>query len=153
YPVSLAGQPREGEELAKGTKPEAGWSRREVNPRRGGTERGEPTGSCRQWPGDKSRMSREAPVRFREGLGVKIPRATRLVIGLRDQGDAQRVLEVLPKRFGKYGLSVHPTKTRLVPFCPPPAKAADQTGPGAGRPGTFDLLGFTHYWGRSLRGY
>ncbi len=75
------------------------------------------------------------------------------VIGLRDQGDAQRVLEVLPKRFGKYGLSVHPTKTRLVPFCPPPAKAADQTGPGAGRPGTFDLLGFTHYWGRSLRGY
>src|SRR5262245_15672022 len=75
------------------------------------------------------------------------------VIGFRDQGDAQRVLEVLPKRFGKYGLSVHPTKTRLVPFCPPPGKAADQTGPGAGRPGTFDLLGFTHYWGRSLRGY
>jgi RNA-directed DNA polymerase len=75
------------------------------------------------------------------------------VIGFRDQGDAQRVLEVLPKRFGKYGLSVHPTKTRLVPFCPPPAKAAGQSGPGAGRPGTFDLLGFTHYWGRSLRGY
>ena len=75
------------------------------------------------------------------------------VIGLRDQGDAQRVLEVLPKRFGKYGLSVHPTKTRLVPFCPPSAKAEGQGGPGAGRPGTFDLLGFTHYWGRSLRGY
>jgi RNA-directed DNA polymerase len=75
------------------------------------------------------------------------------VIGFRDQGDARRVLEVLPKRFGEYGLSVHPTKTRLVPFCPPPAKVADQSGPGAGRPGTFDLLGFTHYWGRSLRGY
>jgi group II intron reverse transcriptase/maturase len=75
------------------------------------------------------------------------------VIGFRDQRDAQRVLEVLPKRFGKYGLSVHPTKTRLVPFCPPSAKAVDQSGPGAGRPGTFDLLGFTHYWGRSLRGY
>ena len=75
------------------------------------------------------------------------------VIGFRDQGDAQRVLEVLPKRFGKYGLSVHPTKTRLVPFCPPSAKAEGQGGPGAGRPGTFDLLGFTHYWARSLRGY
>jgi RNA-directed DNA polymerase len=75
------------------------------------------------------------------------------VIGFRDQGDAQRALEVLPKRFGKYGLSVHPTKTRLVPFCPPPTKAADPGGPGVGRPGTFDLLGFTHYWGRSLRGY
>jgi RNA-directed DNA polymerase len=75
------------------------------------------------------------------------------VIGFRDQGDAQRVLEVLPKRFGKYGLSIHPTKTRLVPFCPPSATATDQNGTGAGRPGTFDLLGFTHYWGRSLRGY
>src|SRR5262249_47212695 len=75
------------------------------------------------------------------------------VVGFRDQGDAQRVLEVLPKRFGKYGLSVHPTKTRLVPFCPPPPKAADPSGPGVSRPGTVDLLGFTHYWGRSLRGY
>ena len=75
------------------------------------------------------------------------------VIGFRDQRDAQRVLEVLPKRFGKYGLSVHPTKTRLVPFSPPPAKAEGQSGTGADRPGTFDLLGFTHYWGRSLRGY
>src|SRR5262245_16039367 len=74
-------------------------------------------------------------------------------IGLRDQGDAQRVLEVLPKRFGKYGLSVHSTKTRLVPFCRPPAKAEEQGELGVGRPGTFDLLGFTHYWGRSLRGY
>ncbi|HKB37121.1 MAG TPA: group II intron reverse transcriptase/maturase [Gemmataceae bacterium] len=74
-------------------------------------------------------------------------------IGFRDQGDAQRVLEVLPKRFGKYGLRVHPTKTRLVPFCRPPAKAEAQGGSGAGRPGTFDRLGFTHYWGRSLRGY
>ncbi len=75
------------------------------------------------------------------------------VIGLRDQGDAQRVLDVLPKRFGKYGLSIHPTKTRLVPFCPPSSTAKDQSGSGAGCPGTFDLLGFTHYWGRSLRGY
>jgi RNA-directed DNA polymerase len=75
------------------------------------------------------------------------------VIGFRDQGDARRVMDVLPKRFGKYGLTVHPTKTKLVPFCPPSSKTADPTGPGARRPGTFDLLGFTHYWGRSLRGY
>jgi RNA-directed DNA polymerase len=75
------------------------------------------------------------------------------VIGFRDQRDAQRVMEVLPKRFGKYGLTVHPTKTKLVPFCPPSSQTKDQSGPGAHRPGTFDLLGFTHYWGRSLRGY
>jgi len=76
-----------------------------------------------------------------------------VVIGFRDQRDAQRVLDVLPKRFGKYGLSLHPTKTKLVPFCPPSLKTTDQNGPGDDRPGTFNLLGFTHYWGRSLRGY
>jgi RNA-directed DNA polymerase len=75
------------------------------------------------------------------------------VIGFRDQRDAQRVMEVLPKRFGKYGLTVHPTKTKLVPFYPPSSQTKDQSEPGAHRPGTFDLLGFTHYWGRSLRGY
>ena len=75
------------------------------------------------------------------------------VIGFRDQRDAQRVMEVLPKRFGKYGLTVHPTKTKLVPFCPPSSQTKDQSGPRDNRPGTFDLLGFTHYWGKSLRGY
>lgn len=76
-----------------------------------------------------------------------------VVIGFRNHRDAQRVLEVLPKRFGKYGLTVHPTKTKLVPFCPPSSKTKEQNGPGESRPGTFDLLGFTHYWARSLRGY
>jgi group II intron reverse transcriptase/maturase len=75
------------------------------------------------------------------------------VIGFRDQRDAQRVLDVLPKRFGRYGLSIHPTKTKLVPFRPPSEMTKGQSGSGASRPGTFNLLGFTHYWGRSLRGY
>jgi group II intron reverse transcriptase/maturase len=60
--------------------------------------------------------------------------------------DALRVLEVLPKRFGKYGLTLHPDKTRLVPFRRP-----DRPG-GRGGPGTFDLLGFTHHWGLSRKG-
>ena len=51
------------------------------------------------------------------------------VIGFRDHRDAQRVMEVLPKRFGKYGLTVHPTKTKLVPFRPPPAMARDRSEP------------------------
>jgi len=38
------------------------------------------------------------------------------VIGFRNERDAQRVMEVIPKRFGKYGQTVHPTKTKLVPF-------------------------------------
>jgi len=74
------------------------------------------------------------------------------VIGFRDERDAQRAREVIPKRFGKYGLTIHPTKTKLVPFRPPSSKDKDRTGPGD-RPGTFDFLGFTHYWALSLKGY
>jgi RNA-directed DNA polymerase len=66
------------------------------------------------------------------------------------EGDARRVLEVLPKRFGKYGLTLHPEKTRLVPFQGVPAEAPP--GSREERPGTFDFLGFTHYWGRTLKG-
>jgi group II intron reverse transcriptase/maturase len=75
------------------------------------------------------------------------------VIGFRDDRDAQRVMEVVPKRFGKYGLTVHPTKTKLVPFRPPSPMTKDRNKPPHDRLGTFDLLGFTHYWARSLKGY
>ena len=74
------------------------------------------------------------------------------VIGFRDERDAQRVMEVIPKRFGKYGLTVHPTKTKLIRFRPPSPKTKGGRGP-EGRPGTFDFLGFTHYWAVSLKGY
>ncbi len=84
---------------------------------------------------------------------MRFPRATRLVIGFRDERDAKRVMEVVPKRFGRFGLTVHPTKTKLVPFRPPSSRTQDRDGSRDDRPGTFDLLGFTHYWGRSLRGY
>jgi len=66
------------------------------------------------------------------------------------EGDARRVLDVLPKRFGKYGLTLHPEKTRLVPF--QGLRPGAPPGPRDGRPGTFDFLGFTHYWGRTLKG-
>ncbi len=74
------------------------------------------------------------------------------VIGLRDERDAQRVLEVIPKRFGKYGLTIHPTKTKLVRFRPPSSRKDRNESPDD-RHGTFDLLGFTHYWARSRNGY
>jgi RNA-directed DNA polymerase len=66
------------------------------------------------------------------------------------ESDARRVLEVLPKRFGKYGLTLHPEKTRLVPFQGPPPGAPP--GSREERPETFDFLGFSHYWGRTLKG-
>jgi hypothetical protein len=58
-------------------------------------------------------------------------------------------MAVLPKRFGKYGLTVHPDKTRLVPFCKPEGERKASDGKG---PGTFDFLGFTHFWARSRKG-
>jgi RNA-directed DNA polymerase len=65
--------------------------------------------------------------------------------------DARRVMDVLPKRFAKYGLTLHPEKTRLVEFRRPPRHDPPQGG-GVSGPGTFDLLGFTHFWAKSLKG-
>lgn len=63
--------------------------------------------------------------------------------------DAQRVLAVLAKRLGKYGLQLHPDKTRLVDFRPvrPPAEEDDGT-----LPTSFTFLGFVHVWGRTRTG-
>jgi len=63
------------------------------------------------------------------------------------KADADRVMAVLPKRFERFALRLHPEKTSLIRFTRP--------GPGnnrAGRSGTFDFLGFTHYWVRSRKG-
>lgn len=67
------------------------------------------------------------------------------VIVLTDAGDALRVMEVLPKRFARFGLTIHPEKTKLVPFRHP--WKSDDDGPG-----TFNFLGFTHYWGKTGKG-
>jgi group II intron reverse transcriptase/maturase len=75
------------------------------------------------------------------------------VIGFAHEEDARRVMEVLPKRLGKYGLTVHPDKTKLVPFRRPRYEESkrDRDEGGTDR-GTFQLLGFTHFWGRSRKG-
>jgi RNA-directed DNA polymerase len=66
--------------------------------------------------------------------------------------DAQRLLTVLPQRLGKYGLTLHPTKTQVTRFTRPPYHAHSRRHTQPTPPGTFDLLGFTHYWGRSRQG-
>jgi len=66
-----------------------------------------------------------------------------------NEQDARRVLEVLPKRLGKHGLELHPDKTRLVDFRRPDCSSSDGSAPGSG---TFDLLGFTHHWGKARSG-
>ena len=69
------------------------------------------------------------------------------------EDDAHRVMEVLPKRFGTYGLALHPEKTRLVEFRRPDRRPSSQDDGRTDGPGTFDLLGFTHHWAVSRRGF
>jgi RNA-directed DNA polymerase len=83
------------------------------------------------------------------GRAFLIRYADDFVMGFACAEDARRVLEVLPKRFGKFGLTLHPDKTRLVPFAKPSRPDQERQA----RPGTFDLLGFTHFWGLSRRGF
>lgn len=74
------------------------------------------------------------------------------VMGFSCEEDARRVLAVLPKRFARYGLTIHPEKTKLVPFERPRSAPARPDEERREPPGTFDLLGFTHFWSRSRRG-
>ena len=63
------------------------------------------------------------------------------VLGFTDKSDAERVMAVLPKRFAKYGLALHPEKTRMIDL-------NDKRG-GKGR--SFDFLGFTHFLSKSQK--
>jgi group II intron reverse transcriptase/maturase len=85
------------------------------------------------------------------GRAVLLRYADDFVVIFAREKDARRVMDVLPKRFGKYGLKLHPEKTRLVPFRKP-EDSRSSSGSGSDGEGTFDLLGFTHHWGRSLKG-
>ena len=89
------------------------------------------------------------------GRAVLVRYADDVVIIFGNEQDARRVFDVLPKRFEKYGLTLHPEKTRLVDFRRPDRRAlpSPDNGDVRSRPGTFDLLGFTHYWAKSRKGY
>ena len=84
----------------------------------------------------------EVKPRLRRGAFL-VRYADDAVIGFASVGDARRVMAVLPLRLAKYGLRLHPEKTRLIRFRPPDER---------NRPGTFDFLGFTHHWARSRKG-
>jgi len=95
----------------------------------------------------------EAVVRPRlKGEAFLIRFADDFVLVFQLESDARRVLEVLPERFGKYGLSLHPDKTRLVRFEQPGRKPESGRAQPHEEPRSFDFLGFTHFWERSRRG-
>lgn len=89
---------------------------------------------------------REVQPRLR-GRACLIRYADDFVIGCEHREDAERVQAVLPQRLQRYGLTLHPDKTRLLDFRRPPAD--QQHGKG---PATFDFLGFTLHWQRGRSG-
>src|SRR3954451_16112538 len=103
--------------------------------------------------GDTSRMSRETHVRICEGLGVKFPGPTRqfpgathLVVGFEHRMEAELFLEDFRERLVKFGLELHPEKTRLIEFGRFAAQNREQRGER--KPETFTFLGFTHHCGK-----
>jgi RNA-directed DNA polymerase len=83
-----------------------------------------------------------------QGKATLIRYCDDFIIGFEREDDARRVIAVLGKRLGRFGLALHPDKTRLLPFGRPPQ--AQQSGKG---PATFDFVGFTCYWVRSHTGH
>jgi group II intron reverse transcriptase/maturase len=83
------------------------------------------------------------------GAAHEIRFADDAVLCFQYKEDAERVMEVLPKRFTKYGLTIHPEKTRLLEF----GRYAEEKAKRQGKkPATFDFLGYTHVCARSRRG-
>lgn len=69
------------------------------------------------------------------------------IIGCELEADARRIMDVLPKRFLRFGLTIHPEKTKLVSFRKPGSPDEPDRGNS-----TFDFLGLTHYWAKTRYG-
>jgi len=82
-----------------------------------------------------------------KGRCVLLRFADDFVIGCEREADAQRIMSVLPKRFARYRLTIHPEKTKLIAFRKPARRETTDTGND-----TFEFLGFTHYWAKSRLG-
>lgn len=95
----------------------------------------------------------EVVTRHCRGKVMLIRYADDFIIGCRHEEDARRIMDVLPKRFARYGLEVNQEKTKLVNFTRPPydhgLKGSDSKRE---KPGTFSFLGFVYYWGKTYRG-
>jgi len=77
-----------------------------------------------------------------KGKSFMVRWADDFIMGFRDKKDAERVLEVLPKRFARYNLELHPGKTKMIDL--------NSHRGESGR--SFEFLGFTHYLGESRKG-
>ncbi len=95
-------------------------------------------------------FEREVLPRMR-GAAQLVRYADDAVLVFAHEDDARRVMAVLPKRFERYGLTLHPDKSRLVAF-ERPDRPSRKGGDGPANPGSFDFLGFTIHWRKSPSG-
>ncbi len=86
-----------------------------------------------------------------QGRAFIVRYADDAVLGFEREEDARRVMAVLGKRFARYGLTLHPQKTRLVEFRSPGRRNGGRD-PESPTGSSFDMLGFTHFWARSRNG-
>lgn len=77
---------------------------------------------------------------------MKFPGATHLVVGFESRTEAERFRVEFQQRLAKFGLELHPEKTRLIEFGR--FAAQNRQRRGKGKPETFTFLGFTHYCGK-----
>jgi group II intron reverse transcriptase/maturase len=89
--------------------------------------------------------------KWAQGEVVVIRYADDTVLGFQHQAEADRFLENLRKRLEKFGLELHPEKTRRIEF----GRFAEPNRErrGEGKPETFDFLGFTHISGKNSKGH
>jgi group II intron reverse transcriptase/maturase len=86
-----------------------------------------------------------------QGEVIIVRYADDAVLGFQNREDADRFLKELQERVRKFGLELHPDKTRLIEFGRYAAERRKKRGEG--KPETFNFLGFTHICGRSRKGY
>jgi RNA-directed DNA polymerase len=97
-------------------------------------------------------FEKEVKPRLR-GASFLVRYADDIVIFIQHEAEAQRVMDLLPKRLGRFGLTMHPEKSRLVRFRQPkPTWHPGYDDDDSKLAGTFDFLGFTHYWGKTRKG-
>jgi group II intron reverse transcriptase/maturase len=80
-----------------------------------------------------------------KGRAYMVRYADDAIIGCELQEDANRIMKVLPLRFARYGLTIHPEKTKLIDFTKPQGNR--QKGESS-----FTFLGFKHFWQKSRKG-
>lgn len=84
------------------------------------------------------------------GEVIVVRYADDLVLGFQYEADAARFRAALVQRLDRFGLELHPEKTRLLRFGPFAEERRRERGQG--RPEVFDFLGFTHICGRTKSG-